>query len=49
MPHSTLISPHGAEQLNPLYVADTSERQRLEQEAASLPSITIALPLQAMQ
>ena len=42
MPHSTLISPHGAEQLNPLYVADTSERQRLEQEAASLPSITIA-------
>ena len=42
MPNSSLISPHGADELNPLYVADTAERQRLEQEAASLPSITVA-------
>ena len=42
MPKSSLISPHGADELNPLYVADAAERQRLEQEAASLPSITVA-------
>jgi sulfate adenylyltransferase len=42
MPKSSLISPHGADELNPLYVADAAERQRLEQEAKSLPSITVA-------
>jgi len=39
---SSLITPHGADQLKPLYVDKASERQRLRQEAESLPSITVA-------
>ena len=37
-----MISPVGAEQLNPLYVSDDSERDRLVAEAESLPSILVS-------
>jgi len=36
-----MINPHGAESLNPRYVADDSERQSLIAESESLPSITL--------
>jgi sulfate adenylyltransferase len=39
---ATLIAPHGADRLMPLFVADAGERAQLEKEAASLPSIVIS-------
>ena len=37
-----MIKPHGSEALIPLYVQDDAEREQLEQEAKSLPSILIS-------
>jgi sulfate adenylyltransferase len=37
-----LIPPHGAETLNPLYVEDPAENERLRQEAKSLKSIVVS-------
>jgi len=39
---TTLIAPHGASSLKPLYVADESARQSLQQEAESLPSVLVS-------
>lgn len=39
---ATLIAPHGADRLNPLYVSDSGARAQLEKEAQSLASITIS-------
>ena len=36
-----MIKPHGADALNPLYVADDAERQALINEAESLPSLLL--------
>ena len=36
-----MIRPHGAEQLKPLYVSDSAERQALLKEAESLPSLVV--------
>ena len=36
-----MIKPHGSDTLNPLYVADQAERNRLIEEAKGLPSIGI--------
>lgn len=36
-----MIKPHGAEVLNPLYVADEAERQALIAEAESLPALLL--------
>lgn len=41
-PMATLIAPHGAAKLKPLFVSDASERAQLEQEAELLPSIVIS-------
>lgn len=37
-----MIQPHGSEQLNPLYVMDSSKRATLAREAESLPSIVVS-------
>lgn len=37
-----MIKPHGSDQLNPLYVADSARRQALLDEAAALPAITVS-------
>ncbi len=37
-----MIKPHGSDKLNPLYVADAAKREKLIQEAKSLPSILIS-------
>ena len=37
-----MIKPHGSETLMPLYVQDDAEREQLEHEAKSLPSILIS-------
>ena len=37
-----MIKPHGSDQLNPLYVADSARRQALVDEAAALPAITVS-------
>ena len=37
-----MIKPHGSDQLNPLFVADSARRQALVDEAASLPAITVS-------
>ncbi len=37
-----LIKPHGADQLNPLYVSDANERNQLIEQSASLPSLLIS-------
>ena len=34
--------PHGSDTLNPLYVADADQREKLTQEAAGLPSIQVS-------
>ncbi len=39
---ATLIAPHGAATLKPLFVADDAERAQLKEEAATLPSITVS-------
>jgi len=39
---TTLISPHGADVLKPLFVSDESKREELSSEADSLPSITVS-------
>ncbi len=39
---SKLIPPHGSAALNPLYVADARDNQRLADEAAKLPSIVVS-------
>ncbi len=39
---SKLIQPHGSAALNPLFVADARENQRLTEEAARLPSIVVS-------
>jgi len=39
---STLVQPHGAEKLNPLFVYDTVENERLQHEAQSLTSIVVS-------
>lgn len=36
-----MIKPHGSDELNPLYVADTAQREALIAEAASLPSLLL--------
>lgn len=36
-----MISPHGSEQLNALYVEDASEREALAREAETLPSLLL--------
>jgi sulfate adenylyltransferase len=36
-----MISPHGSEKLNPLYVADDAKRKALAKEAEGLPSIVV--------
>jgi len=37
-----VISPHGSDKLNPLYVMDAQERAALAQEAEKLPSIVVS-------
>jgi len=37
-----MINPHGSTELNPLYVDDAAERERLLDEAESLPSVVIS-------
>ncbi|HSH43297.1 MAG TPA: sulfate adenylyltransferase, partial [Arenicellales bacterium] len=37
-----MIRPHGSEELNPLYVRDDRERQALQGEAGSLPSLLLS-------
>ncbi|MBI5501928.1 MAG: sulfate adenylyltransferase [Deltaproteobacteria bacterium] len=37
-----MIKPHGSDKLNPLYVQDKAEREKLTKEAAGLPSIVIS-------
>ncbi len=39
---ANLIQPHGSDRLNPLYVQDTAERQKLSQEAPSLNSVLVS-------
>ncbi|MCB1506381.1 MAG: sulfate adenylyltransferase [Hyphomicrobiaceae bacterium] len=39
---SKLIAPHGSEELNPLFVYDAAENERLQHEAKSLPSIIVS-------
>ena len=39
---ATLIAPHNAAELIPLFVSDPDERARLKTEAAQLPAITIS-------
>jgi sulfate adenylyltransferase len=39
---SNLIQPHGSATLNPLFVYDAAENERLQQEARSLPSIVVS-------
>lgn len=39
---SKLIAPHGSEQLNPLFVYDARENDKLQHEARSLPSILVS-------
>ncbi len=39
---TTLIAPHGADTLNPLFVADKSTREALLQEAKTLPSTLVS-------
>ncbi len=39
---SKLIPPHGSAALNPLYVADARDNQRLADDAAKLPSIVVS-------
>lgn len=36
-----MISPHGSDQLNPLFVADDAVRQTLNEEAANLPTLLL--------
>ncbi|CAA6817210.1 MAG: Sulfate adenylyltransferase, dissimilatory-type (EC [uncultured Thiotrichaceae bacterium] len=37
-----MIKPHGSDELNPLYVSDSAEREALQQEAEGLPSIVVS-------
>lgn len=37
-----LIKPHGADQLNPLYVSDDAERSKLIEQSQSMPSVLIS-------
>ena len=37
-----MINPHGADELNPLYVEDDAVRTQLEEEADSLPAIVVS-------
>jgi sulfate adenylyltransferase len=39
---TTLIAPHGSVTLNPLYVYDARENERLREEAKSLPAIVVS-------
>ena len=39
---AALISPHGSDTLNPLYVADPKRNAALSEQAESLPSITVS-------
>lgn len=39
---TTLIAPHGADSLKPLFVAEESKRKALQQEAEKLPSVLIS-------
>ena len=39
---ANLIAPHGASELNPLFVSDEQERQRLLSEAELLPSVQVS-------
>ena len=39
---NTLISPHGADSLKPLFVANDADRATLEKEADALPSTTVS-------
>ena len=42
MEYASLIKPHGAESLLPLFVSDSAEREALITEAANLPALTIS-------
>lgn len=37
-----MIKPHGSDELNPLYVYDTAENEKLQHEAKGLASITVS-------
>ena len=37
-----MIKPYGSDELNPLYVSDAAERDALQKEAQSLPSIVVS-------
>lgn len=37
-----MIKPHGSDALKPLYVSDGAQRERLQQEAEHLPSVTLS-------
>jgi len=37
-----MIKPHGSDELNPLFVYDTTENEALQKEAESLPSILVS-------
>jgi sulfate adenylyltransferase len=37
-----VIAPHGSKELNPLYVQDPGERERLRREAEAMPSIVVS-------
>ena len=37
-----MIKPHGSDELNPLYVMDAQERERLAREAEGLPSLVVS-------
>ena len=39
---TTLIKPHGADTLRPLYISDSSHRAELEREAENLPAVTVS-------
>src|SRR5512135_3499723 len=38
----TMISPHGSDKLNPLFVYDTTENEALQKEAKGLTSIVVS-------
>ena len=36
-----MIKPHGSDELNPLFVYDSAEREALQAEAETLPSLLL--------
>ena len=37
-----MIKPHGSDELNPLFVYDSTKNEELQKEAESLPSIVVS-------